>query len=91
MQFNNTIEKSSGSIIVRSVQNSKSYMTWHIDYIMTQIQHSAAVHDDNQVWNKYKQQILPLWKFPIDVFYYCSIPEQKETYKWKTKKESRLF
>ena len=52
---------------------------------MTQIQHSAAVHDDNQVWNKYKQQILPFWKSPIDVFYHCLNPKQKETYKWKTK------
>ena len=56
---------------------------WHIDYIMTQ--HSAAVHDDYHVWNKYKQQIFPFWKSSIDVFYYCLIPEQKETYKWKTK------
>ena len=48
---------------------------------MTQIQHSAAVHNDDQVWNKYKQQNLPLWKSPIDAFYHCLNPEQKETYK----------
>ena len=48
---------------------------------MTQIQYSAAVHSDNQVWNKYKQQILPFWKYSIDVFYHCLNPEQKETYK----------
>ena len=48
---------------------------------MTQIQHSAAVHDNYQVWNQYEQQILPFWKSPIDVFYYCLNPKQKEMYK----------
>ena len=51
------------------------------------IQHSAAVHDDNQVWNEYKQQILLFWMYfnRIDVFYHCLNPKQKETHKWKTK------